>query len=289
MNKIIKITLLIFVMIGLGAIVVLFMSNIKDVDNVDIEATDFEKHIQGSVDCDIKGADYAQATAGFDNIVEEIETERFVTLNNNQHGISEESQQKCNKMAFFAYAPIFTHYSKSYFQQSSWSETILDSLKWRATFMLNMNIAEDDTDMYNQLKTTIKNVEDYYAILSLNDSSSKCTSVQSAKNMISEANDFKREPFTNNEILRTRLNNVPSNAKTSCATYIKNRCRYVANHYDEYGSYENFYSAYEKVTGLIDSYKNAFSNGNQFNEVISLLNSADNKAMEYYKEDNGRL
>lgn len=284
MKNIIKIILIAFAVAGIGVAIFFFCHNIDNGKEEVIATSNFEKTIQTRVSNEITGKPYNEATTGYDAIISSIKTEASITLGDGTANLSREEQQKCEKMAFYAYAPIFTQYATQYFHHSTWNESEMELLKSKSNYLLSANIAESGTDVARSLNSVVANINDYYAAKSLIASAKHCTSASAVDNIRNKVGNYKRPPLTNNTSLASGLNNAPNEAKNSYGQYVIHQCNSIASRYRSYGSYPAWYSEYERAYNLIKEYTNKYGSEGMFSAVQSSLESSDRNAMDYYGE-----
>ena len=188
----------------------------------------------------------------------------------------------CQKIAFYAYAPIFNRYQEKYFSQPSWTDSELNALKAQAQELLSMNIAEGTAKQ--DIAQVIVNVNDYNAAWAVVRSAHSCYSVAAVKSIKSKVTQYNRAPLTNNASLRAGLNSAYTDAKSSLASNINAICRKVAQSYRAYGSYDNYLAAEEAALNRINEYVNAFGGGS-FGNAKNALAQADNDAINYYAKN----
>jgi hypothetical protein len=283
MYKTIKITLITIVAAGILSAIMYFLTGIsKPSGDAVIASTDFEKHIKERVDKEITNKEYDEATKGFETINGDIETEKSITTADGHSNLSGEEEAKCRKMVFYAYAPIFTQYTSSYFNNSYWNESKINQLKASALKLLNAGIAEGGTEVCNKLNATISTVNDYYGAKRVIYSASHCASSAAVESVRIRAQQFRRAPLNNNTGLMSGLNSAYSNAKSSYARHVISCCSHVAKSYTNYGSYPSFYAALNNANRMIEEYTNKYGGSGQFNSVKNQLLNADQKAMEYF-------
>ena len=282
MNKTIKIALISIVLIGIVSVIIFFIKGTGNHKIDTIANTPFEKEIEAQVKAEIEDKDYQTASTAFGNILKEIETEASIINANGTKQLTDNEVSNCNKIAFFAYLPIFDSYQESYFNRSSWTDSELSALKSRAQSLLSMNIAEEQAK--SKLSKVITNVNDYHAAWAVVKSARSCATVAQVNSIKSKVVGYNHAPLTNNASLRAGLNSAYSDAKNSLSTNINAYCRKIAQSYKSYGSYERFYAAEDAALGRIREYVNAFGGGS-FSEAKNLLNQADQNAMDYYDND----
>lgn len=285
MKKYIKIALIAIAAIGIFAAIVYYAHGIGSGVNKVIATTDFEKQVQEDVDKNIKGKDYPTARKAFNTIIAEINTEASVTLGNGKKNLSSNEVANCKKIVFYDYAPIFIDYGTAYFTRSSWDDNNLKELKEEAATLLQMRVADTGTEVDKQLKSIIKNVDDYYAAWKVANAASRCTSVNAISGFKAQANRYLHSPLTNNASLSSALKNVESSAKSSVIRNIAGYCNHVASSYAHYGNYTAFYSAYTNGINRINEYKNKYGMPSALASAKANINSADNKALSYYSDN----
>ena len=279
MNKIIKIILISLVIIGIASVAFYFYNGTDTPKEQVIATTSFEKEIENQVKSQIQGNDYPQASKAFHDIMSTIKTEASIENVDGKKQLTTNEVANCQKIAFYAYAPIFNRYQKSYFSQPSWTDGELNALKAQAQELLSMNIAEGAAK--HGIAQVIDNVNDYNAAWAVVRSAHSCHSVVAVKSIKSKVAQYNRAPLTNNASLRAGLNSAYTDAKSSLASNINAICRKVAQNYRAYGNYDNYFAAEEAALNQINEYVNAFGGGS-FSDAKNALAQADNDALNYY-------
>lgn len=282
MKKIIKIILISLVIIGIASVAFYFYNGTDTPKEQVIATTSFEKEIENQVKSQIQGNDYPQASKAFHDIMSTIKTEASIENVDGKKQLTTNEVANCQKIAFYAYAPIFNRYQKSYFSQSSWTDSELNALKAQAQELLSMNIAEGAAK--HGIAQVIDNVNDYNAAWAVVRSAHSCYSVAAVKSIKSKVAQYNRAPLTNNASLRAGLNSAYTDAKSSLASNINANCRKVAQSYMAYGSYDNYLAAEEAALNRINEYVNAFGGGS-FGNAKNALAQADNDAINYYAKN----
>ena len=282
MNKIIKIILISLVIIGIASVAFYFYNGTDTPKEQVIATTPFEKEIENQVKSQIQGNDYVQASKAFHDILSTIKTEASIENVDGKKQLTTNEVANCQKIAFYAYAPIFNRYQKSYFSQPSWTDSELNALKAQAQELLSMNIAEGAAK--HGIAQVIDNVNDYNAAWAVVRSAHSCYSVAEVKSIKSKVTQYNRAPLTNNASLRAGLNSAYTDAKSSLASNINAICRKVAQNYMAYGSYDNYLAAEEAALNRINEYVNAFGGGS-FGNAKNALAQADNDAINYYAKN----
>ena len=279
MNKIIKIILISLVIIGIASVAFYFYNGTDTPKEQVIATTSFEKEIENQVKSQIQGNDYPQASKAFHDIMSTIKTEASIENVDGKKQLTTNEVANCQKIAFYAYAPIFNRYQKSYFSQPSWTDSELNALKAQAQELLSMNIAEGAAK--HGIAQVIDNVNDYNAAWAVVRSAHSCYSVAAVKSIKSKVAQYNRAPLTNNASLRAGLNSAYTDAKSSLASNINAICRKVAQNYRAYGNYDNYFAAEEAALNQINEFVNAFGGGS-FSDAKNALAQADNDALNYY-------
>ena len=282
MNKIIKIILISLVIIGIASVAFYFYNGTDTPKEQVIATTSFEKEIENQVKSQIQGNDYPQASKAFHDIMSTIKTEASIENVDGKKQLTTNEVANCQKIAFYAYAPIFNRYQKSYFSQPSWTDSELNALKAQAQELLSMNIAEGAAK--HGIAQVIDNVNDYNAAWAVVRSAHSCYSVAAVKSIKSKVAQYNRAPLTNNASLRAGLNSAYTDAKSSLASNINAICRKVAQNYMAYGSYDNYLAAEEAALNRINEYVNAFGGGS-FGNAKNALAQGDNDAINYYAKN----
>ena len=200
MKKIIKIILISLVIIGIASVAFYFYNGTDTPKEQVIATTSFEKEIENQVKSQIQGNDYPQASKAFHDIMSTIKTEASIENVDGKKQLTTNEVANCQKIAFYAYAPIFNRYQKSYFSQPSWTDGELNALKAQAQELLSMNIAEGTAK--HGIAKVIANVNDYNAAWAVVRSAHSCYSVAEVKSIKSKVTQYNRAPLTNNASLR---------------------------------------------------------------------------------------
>ena len=265
--------------IGIASVAFYFYNGTDTPKEQVIATTSFEKEIENQVKSQIQGNDYPQASKAFHDIMSTIKTEASIENVDGKKQLTTNEVANCQKIAFYAYAPIFNRYQKSYFSQPSWTDSELNALKAQAQELLSMNIAEGAAK--HGIAQVIDNVNDYNAAWAVVRSAHSCYSVAAVKSIKSKVAQYNRAPLTNNASLRAGLNSAYTDAKSSLASNINAICRKVAQNYRAYGNYDNYFAAEEAALNQINEYVNAFGGGS-FSDAKNALAQADNDALNYY-------
>lgn len=282
MKKIIKISLIAFVIIGILFAIIYFANGMGDSVQKPIATTSFEKHVQSRTDSEIKGKDYDEAKKAYSSILQEIATEASIVLGDGTKKLSDEEVLRVKKIAFYEYAPIFADYGTSYFQKSSWDDSMLKELRSEAVSLKSQGIAESGTKVLTTLDKIVTNVNEYYAAWQIAKNASHCSSVSAIATLKNSANKYKHSPLTNNASLSAALNSVEANAKSAVIRNISGYCHSVANRYSNYGSYETWTSAYESACKRIAEYKSSYGYPQELQNARGALDRADDAALNYY-------
>ena len=282
MNKIIKIILISLVIIGIASVAFYFYNGTDTPKEQVIATTSFEKEIENQVKSQIQGNNYAQASKAFHDILSTIKTEASIENVDGKKQLTTNEVANCQKIAFYAYEPIFNRYQEKYFSQPSWTDSELNALKAQAQELLSMNIAEGAAK--HGIAQVIANVNDYHAAWAVVRSAHSCYSVAQVKSIKSRVAQYNRAPLTNNASLRAGLNSAYTDAKSSLASNINANCRKVAQNYMAYGSYDNYLAAEDAALNRINEYVNAFGGGS-FGNAKNALAQADNDAINYYAKN----
>lgn len=284
MKNIVKIVVIAVVVIAITGIALFFLYGVSDSRKEVIAPRSLVSHIEQRVNNEIEGKDYTEATKGYESILEEIQTECFVTLTNGKRYVSVEDEAKCRRKSFDPYCKIFIDYANNTFAQHSWNESILPSIKEKAQQLLATGLAEKGTEYDTDLKYCVNVVNDYFAAWKIVRSANNCTSISSVDNVKRSAANYMHAPLTNNSSLNSGLNQAFGNAKDSYARYINSFCERVANNNKAHSNYDGFLNDYNKASALIEGFKNNYGGESLFKDSESKLYYADQEAMKYYKE-----
>lgn len=284
MKNTVKIMLVAIVSIAIAGIAYYFLYGVSDSSKDVIVPRSLTSMIEERVKKEIKGKDYDEATKGYNSIVDEIQTECFVTLSNGERYVSTEDETKCRRMAFDVYCKIYIDYANNFFSQNSWNENRLLAIKEKAQQLLNSKLADEGTEYDSNLKYCVNVVNDYFAAWNVVRSADNCTSISSVNYIKTTANNYMRSPLTNNSSLNSGLNQAFNNAKYSYARYIIAYCDKVANRYKLHESYNGFIDEYDKANSLITGYTDNYGGKSLFEDSLSKLYRADQEAIKYYKE-----
>jgi len=284
MKNIVKIILIVLAVAGIGTAVFLFFNNVDEGKEEVIATSSFEKTIQSRVANEITDKSYNEASNGYDAIIGAIQTEASITLGDGTPNLKPEERLKCEKMAFYAYAPIFTTYAIGYFSRQAWNENEMATLRSRSNALLAQNIAEPGTDVAVNLKKVIETIGNYYAAKSVIASAKSCTTANAVESIKTKAASYKTGLLVNNTTIMSGLNNAYSDAKASYGRYVSSQALRIASGYRGYGSYPNWYNNYEHAHSLIKEYTSKYGNEQLFTEAKWNLDNADSKAMDYYSD-----
>lgn len=282
MKQSIKISIIVFTAIAIVALLFYFTKRIERAEEIMIRPQSFQKYIENRVDKDIKGKPYKEAKIAFYDLMEEIQTEAFVWLNDSTRALTDENAMKCRKMAFYSYAPIFSNYGNSYFEQQSWTIKEADAIRDEANALRAYNFAENGTSLSEDLGIIVKIVTEYHEAIAVVNSASQCGTVDAANKVIANAKKYKHDPLTNNKKLQTELNNVPNVAKESLANKLIANASNIINKKCDYADYPKWYEAYTNMVSAIEKYENAFGNNAKLTAKKTQLDQADEDALNCY-------
>ena len=219
MNNSLKIILIVVVLLGIAGTVFYFMRGMDDSGGKIIAQTPFEKIINSQVQKKIVGHEYAEAAAGFDAVLNDIDTEASIMNGDGTPQLQQSEAENCRKIAFFAFEAIFEKMQENYFKRSSWSDTELADIKSQAQRLLDMKIAEGKA--YLNLQSAVKNVDDYHAAWAAVKSAAHCTTVSAVKAVGNNVDKYNHAPLTNNVSLNEAMQGAYSQAKPRWPTTSK--------------------------------------------------------------------
>ncbi|MBQ9356188.1 MAG: hypothetical protein IJT98_02715 [Prevotella sp.] len=283
MKLAIKITLLVLVAGGIAAALFFLTKKTSGGDDIDeLTLTPFVEYIEQRIAEEVEDNDYEPATEAYNDILEEIATEAFATQADGSRTLSRASEKHCRKEAFKAYVDIFTDHANSYFRQSEWVETYIDSLKGTAEAMLADSMLQPiATNARRNLTAVVTTVTDYHEAWRIARSATECTTIEAAREVKRKAATYQRAPLSNNTALMAALSDAENQAKTSLSNYIMGRCNHLAANYYTYASYEAFTQEYTRVSNLASAYKNEFGQ-NTLPQASTTLRRADQAALDYF-------
>lgn len=282
MKQSIKIGIIVFAAIAIVGLLFYFTKKIDNAEVEKIEPQNFVKYVEQQANKEVKDKPFEEAKISFYKLIGEINTEAFVWLNDTTKALTDESIQKCKRIAFYAYSPIFTTHGAEYFNQQSWTIRDADALREEANALLSYGIAESGTQVKSDLDQIVKNVKEYHEALGIVSSASQCGSVEAVNKAVSNAKKYKHDPLTNNKKLLTGLNNVPSTAKDGLANRIVGRGDGIIARKCSYPDYTQWYEAYQQVIGAIDEYERAFGKIEKLTRERTKLEEADEEALDCY-------
>lgn len=277
-----KILLILLIVGGIAFVVVKSFGGVSDAKVEEVKVTEFERHIDARVTEEIAGKSYEEALDAFEDIGAEILTESKVTTSDGMPSITEDEKERTLKRAFYEFHPIFLNHTKAYFRRSSWNTSDMEDFQDVSESLIEMEIAERNTMAYTDLQNIIQIVKDYNTARRLVGNYSVST-LSALESYISQVRTYRqKDPLKNNTSLVSDLTQAETNAKRHYADKLIAVCNNIAANYRNYGSYENFYDAYNSVSSSISSYVNKYGNDGRFSTARSNLNAADQYAMSYY-------
>lgn len=282
MKQSIKIGIIVFTAIAIVGLLFYFTKKIDNAEAEKIEPQNFVKYVEQQANKEVKDKPFEEAKSSFYKLIGEINTEAFVWLNDTTQALTDESVLKCKRIAFYAYAPIFTAHGIEYFNQQSWTTRDADALREEANALLSYGIAESGTQVKADLDQIVKNTKEYHEALGVVSSASQCGTVDAVNKAISNAKKYKHDPLTNNKKLLADLNNVPNTAKDGLANRIVGRGDGIIARKCSYSDYTQWYEAYQQVIGAVDEYERAFGKIDKLTREKTKLEEADEEALECY-------
>ena len=267
------------------AIVGLLFYFTKKIDNAEVEKIapqSFVKYVEQQANKEVKDKPFEEAKSSFYKLIGEINTEAFVWLNDSTKALTDESILKCKRIAFYAYAPIFTANGIEYFNQQSWTLKDADALKDEANVLLAYGIAENGTPVKTELDQIVKNTKEYHEAMGVVGSASNCTTVEAVKKVISNANKYKHNPLKNNRKLMDDLNAVPDLAKDGLSNRIVSRVSNLIARSCNFDEYSQWYEEYQLMIGVIEEYEQAFGTVSKLSDSRTKLEQADEEALDCY-------
>lgn len=282
MKNTIKVIIIIAAALAIVGLLYYFTKKIDNAEVEKIEPQNFVKYVEQQANKEIKDKPFEEAKKSFYKLIGEINTEAFVWLNDSTKALTDESILKCKRIAFYAYAPIFTANGIEYFNQQSWTIKDADAFREEANALLAYGIAESGTQVKVDLDQIVKNTREYHETLGVISSASRCTTVEAVKTVVSNANKYKHNPLTNNKELIADLNNVPSVAKESLANRIVSRANDVIARNCGYTDYAQWYEDYQLMIGKIEEYEHVFGTVSNLSNARTQLEQADEVALDCY-------
>jgi len=280
MKQSIKISIIVITAIAIVGLLFYFTKKIDNAEIETIEPQNFLKYIEARVNNEVADKPFDSAKIAFYSIIGEINTEAFIKTGNGSSVLTTEDTDKCKRMAFYAYAPIFAAHGLDYF--NSWVNSGADPLRTEANSLLAYGIAEDGTQIKQDLNQIVKIVNEYHEALRVISSASSCTTIEAVNKAINGHKRYMHAPLTNNRNLKTELNNVPNKAKESLVNYILRKANVVIANKYKYDSYAKWYEDYDAKISEIDQYEKAFGKAELLTSKKSDLEQADEDALNYY-------
>ncbi len=281
MKKYIKTALLVIVVLGLLALVAVYLHILGTGAEAKIAIPSYERTVSDHVEKYIKGNSYDAARQAFDSISTSIATQASITLGDGQPATTSEEIKHSRQYLFDGYAPIVNAQADEIFGQSNWNADQLRDLQAQAKTLLAMGVAEGGTEVVKQLNSVNANVNDYFAALALVASASHCSSVASAQAIRSGVARYKRAPLNNNSALMSALNAAPGQARNSCANALAARANAVCN-YRRYSSYESFTSACDGIRQQIGTFTRTLGQHATLSSALARVNQAAEYGLSYF-------
>lgn len=278
-KRIIKLAVLAMAVTAIGYSVYYFSRAILMNDVEPVVLSDMEQEIRDSIESRISHQPYPQATMEYDQAREAINILHEQRLKNGERALDDRNAEKCLRVAYDAYAPIFIAYTNNYFRRNDWDTATINELRDRAMELQ----AVHDTVFYQEM---VKVVDDYYAAWTfVGVAEQKCWNVDSIKNRIQKANEFIYAPLKNNKALYDQLNQIPERVKQKYKTYVKQKGDKIIdkvynNSYTDYGEFQKDYDNISK--NFIRPYERAY--GNAFGNLKDRLNKADDEIQRRIRE-----
>lgn len=282
MKQSIKIGIIVFTAIAIVGLLFYFTKKIDNAEVEKIEPQNFVKYVEQQANKEIKNEPFEEAKSSFYKLIGEINTEAFVWLNDSTKALTDESIQKCKRIAFYEYAPIFTAHGIGYFNQESWTIKDADALRDEANVLLAYGIAENGTQVKAELDQIVKNTKEYHEALGVISSASGCGTVEAVNNVVSKSRKYYHNPLDNNKKLISDLNHVPIVAKESLANRIVARADGIIARKCSYADYPQWFDAKEQTVNAIEEYEKAFGKVDKLTDERTKLEQADEEALDCY-------
>lgn len=252
-KNIVRIGVPFLVLCAILAVIVITQEPIEKISSeLTIRPFDFNAYVDKYIEDSISDNPREQAFRGYERIYGVISTEASIVATEGAEKVSLLSGAEANgcfERVFKAYYSIFERDADQLFASSTWSG--LGGVKEGANdLMQRRGISASELE---KLKKYIKYVDGYKAAKNLITKSKTCENGASYDHYIKQANQYKREPYSNNSDLKNIVNDVKNNAKsgwqTSITKYVNNICKRPCH---DYRSYNDFYegdymSAYNKI------------------------------------------
>ncbi|MBR5640333.1 MAG: hypothetical protein IKW83_11495 [Muribaculaceae bacterium] len=262
MRKALKIGLIAFAVLGIGALIwltLLYYDN--DIKKVTVNDSYFTAQIISQSQKEITGGSSFDAILrSYNNMMQEVGDAAYL------ENISANEADTCCKLLAYSYAPKLINYAKEYFKKSEWNVSVIDTLHHEADKLIKAGILPDDSHDLPKLRDIINTVNDYHDAVAATQVGG-ITTVAAAQNAITLANSYKRPPLTNCRSLAAALDAVPEKAKTSLANNIAAAC-------------QRHSASTDVLLGRIRDYEIAFGYNTQLSQARARLEADRDSARE---------
>lgn len=243
-KKIIKICIPILFLAGFLAIVVFSQKEIEE-QKFPITPSDFSTFVYSYINDSIVNKNIRDARRAYKNLHAIISTEESLYSTNPSVQLLDPSiAEDCYDSAFAAYFVIFKNDADNLFNNSTWNETHLDTLKSEAEELLRDY--KGTSQNTGDLTTYIGWVDGYYKAKNLIEKTSKrCKSKEDYDNLINNANKYIGFPYINNTQLQGIVKKVKDNAENPWWNNINDRVDNMLTRKPKfYKTYDNFLKKY---------------------------------------------
>lgn len=263
-------------------LIVAIVFSIKDLsggaDKV-MATTPFEKTVEAKVAEQIEGKDYSAARSGFDAIMNYIDTETSITLADGKKNVAPEEAANAKAMVFNAYAPLVINKGAEIFARTSWSDSELNQLSSEASRLAGIGT---DANLNSQLSNIVNIVTTYKQAWGVVTSAKNCSSISNISTLAAKAENYKRDPLTNNASLMAALKDVPATAKNAVASSLCSQAAALKNKYSSYSSWSSFLTKYNTLSNTLDTYVNSYGSNSKISQAYSYLSTAYDWAYSYF-------
>ena len=216
-NKILKVFLPLLVLAVIIVVLIRTRKPIEDMTPSTIKPFEFVGYVDSIIHADLEGQPYAQARDEYRRIYDIIKTEQCIVATDSsglQNSVlSDSAAQACYRVAFDAYWPAFEGMVEGVFK-SDWSNKT-DQLNVIKNEAKSLQKREGSATRNDSLKRYMDYISDYTAINNFA-SNVSCNSSKRYDELLANRNLYKREyPFCNNTSLVSKLDEVPTKAKTA--------------------------------------------------------------------------
>lgn len=279
MKNAIKIIIIAIVAIVLIVAIVFSIKDLSGGADKVMATTPFEKTVEEKVANQIEGKDYSSARSGFDAIMNYIDTETSITLADGKKNVSPEEAANAKAMVFNAYAPMVINKGAELFSRSSWNDSEITQLGAEASRLAG---AGTDANLTSQLNNIVNIVNTYKEAWGVVNSAKKCSTISSISTLSAKAENYRRDPLTNNVSLMSALSEVPSTAKNAVASSLASQAAALQNKYSNYGSWSSFLTKYNSISNTLDTYVSKYGSNSKISQAYSAISTAYDWAYNYY-------